>query len=123
MRIYPDVYGRRFLWMSVDLLLVGWVAAWVLAGRWVDQLVLKLDVLAQGVIGAGRTFNNWLISLEQAIPTNVPFVSDAPSSGRSLRRRPWSSWRPGPSSPSPTTACSAIQATRWRTGMLGAMRR
>ena len=76
MRIYPDVYGRRFLWMSVDLLLVGWVAAWVLAGRWVDQLVLKLDVLAQGVIGAGRTFNNWLISLEQAIPTGVPFVSD-----------------------------------------------
>src|SRR5713226_8880190 len=76
MRIYPDVYSRRFLWMSVDLLLVGWVAAWVLAGRWVDHLVLKLDVLAQGVVGAGRTFNNWLISLQQAIPTGVPFVSD-----------------------------------------------
>ena len=76
MRIYPDVYSRRFLWMFADLLLVGWVVACVLLGRFVDHLVLKLDVLAQGVIGTGRTFNSWLISLEQAIPNNVPFVSD-----------------------------------------------
>jgi hypothetical protein len=76
MRIYPDVYGRRFLWMSIDLFLVGWVTVCVLLGRLVDQLVLKLDVLAQGVIGAGRTFNSWLSSLEQAIPTGVPFVSE-----------------------------------------------
>jgi len=76
MRLYPDVYSRRFLWMFADLLLVGWVVACVLLGRFVDHLVLKLDVLAQGVIGTGRTFNSWLISLEQAIPNNVPFVSD-----------------------------------------------
>jgi hypothetical protein len=76
MRIYPDVYSRRFLWMSIDLLLVGWIAGCVLVGRFVDHLVLQLDVLAQGVIGAGRTFNSWLISLEQAIPNGVPFVSD-----------------------------------------------
>jgi len=77
MRIYPDVYSRRFLWMAADLLLVGWVAACVLVGRLVNQLVLKLDVLAQGIISAGRTFNNWLISLQQAIPSGVPYVSDS----------------------------------------------
>lgn len=76
MRIYPDVYSRRFLWMFVDLLLVGWVTGCVLVGRFVDHLVLKLDVLAQGVISAGRTFNNWLISLQQAIPGGVPYISD-----------------------------------------------
>lgn len=77
MRIYPDVYSRRFLWMFADLFLVGWVAGCVLVGRFVDHLVLKLDVLAQGVISAGRTFDNWLTSLQQAIPSGVPYVSDS----------------------------------------------
>ena len=77
MRIYPDVLSRRFAWLGIDLLVVLWIAAWVRVGQAVDGLVLHLDVLAQGLIGAGRTFDGWIASFEQAVPANVPVLSDS----------------------------------------------
>src|SRR5437867_11143907 len=76
MRLYPDVYGRRFGWMLADLLMVGWIYLCVRAGLWVNNLVLQLDALAQGVINAGKTFNSWILSFEQGIPNGVPYLSD-----------------------------------------------
>jgi hypothetical protein len=76
MRLYPDVYGRRFAWMLADLLIVAWIYLSFRAGLWVDNLVLQLDALAQGVIKAGKTFDSWIISFEQGIPNNVPYLSD-----------------------------------------------
>src|SRR5260370_16321739 len=76
MRLYPDVYGRRFAWMLADLLMVAWIYLCVRAGLWVNTLVLQLDALAQGVINAGKTFDSWILSFAQGIPTNVPYLSD-----------------------------------------------
>src|ERR1700732_5476665 len=76
MRLYPDVYGRRFAWMLADLVMVAWIYLCVRAGRWVNNLVLQLDALAQGVINAGKTFDSWILSFEQGIPNNVPYLSD-----------------------------------------------
>src|SRR3982074_152475 len=76
MRLYPDVYGRRFAWMLADLVVVGWIYLCVWAGLWVNNLVLQLDALAQGVINAGKTFDSWILSFEQGIPNNVPYLSD-----------------------------------------------
>src|SRR2546425_12559565 len=76
MRLYPDVYGRRFAWMVADLAMVGWIYLCVRAGLWVNNLVLQLDALAQGVISAGRTFDSWILSFEQGIPNSVPYLSD-----------------------------------------------
>lgn len=76
MRLYPDVYGRRFAWMLADLLMVAWIYLCVWAGLWVNNLVLQLDALAQGVINAGKTFDSWILSFEQGIPSNVPYLSD-----------------------------------------------
>jgi len=76
MRLYPDLYGRRFAWMLADLLMVGWIYLCVRAGLWVNALVLQLDALAQGVINAGKTFNSWILSFEQGIPNGVPYLSD-----------------------------------------------
>src|SRR2546425_10086509 len=76
MRLYPDVYGRRFGWMLADLVMVAWIYLCVRAGLWVNNLVLQLDALAQGVINAGKTFDSWILSFEQGIPSNVPYLSD-----------------------------------------------
>jgi hypothetical protein len=76
MRLYPDVYGRRFAWMLADLIVVAWIYLSVRVGLWVNNLVLQLDALAQGVIKAGKTFDSWIISFEQGIPNNVPYLSD-----------------------------------------------
>jgi hypothetical protein len=76
MRLYPDLYGRRFGWMLADLVMVGWIYLCVRAGLWVNNLVLQLDALAQGVINAGKTFNSWILSFEQGIPNGVPYLSD-----------------------------------------------
>src|SRR2546423_8190524 len=76
MRLYPDVYGRRFAWMFADLIMVAWIYLCVRAGLWVNNLVLQLDALAQGVINAGKTFDSWILSFEQGIPNSVPYLSD-----------------------------------------------
>src|SRR2546428_1523953 len=76
MRLYPDVYGRRFAWMLADLVMVAWIYLCVRAGLWVNNLVLQLDALAQGVIDAGKTFDSWILSFEQGIPNSVPYLSD-----------------------------------------------
>ncbi|TMF48067.1 MAG: hypothetical protein E6I24_06380 [Chloroflexi bacterium] len=76
MRLYPDLYSRRFAWMLADLLMVGWIYLCVQAGLWVNNLVLQLDALAQGVISAGKTFDSWILSFNQGIPNGVPYLSD-----------------------------------------------
>src|SRR5438270_12125771 len=76
MRLYPDVYGRRFAWMLADLFVAGWIYLSVRVGFWVNDLILQLDALAQGVINAGKTFDSWILSFEQGIPNGVPYLSD-----------------------------------------------
>src|SRR5205823_1259826 len=76
MRLYPDLYSRRFAWMLADLLMVGWIYLCVQAGLWVNNLVLQLDALAQGVISAGKTFDSWILSFNQGIPNGVPYLPD-----------------------------------------------
>ena len=76
MRLYPDLYSRRFAWMFADLLMVAWIYLCVQAGLWVNNLVLQLDALAQGVIIAGKTFDSWILSFDQGIPNGVPYLSD-----------------------------------------------
>src|SRR6202162_4212393 len=76
MRLYPDLYGRRFAWMLADLLILAWIYLCVKAGLWVNNLVLQLDALAQGVINAGKTFDSWIQSFDQGIPNGVPYLSD-----------------------------------------------
>jgi hypothetical protein len=76
MRLYPDVYSRRFGWMIADLTIVVWIYFSVQAGLFVNRLVLQLDALAQGVIRAGQTFDQWIRSFEQSVPSGVPYLSD-----------------------------------------------
>ncbi len=76
MRFYPDLFRPRLGWLTIDFLMAGWIAIWITIGQALDRLILRLDALAQGLIGAGRTFNSWLNSFEQAVPSNVPVLTD-----------------------------------------------
>lgn len=76
MRIYPDLYGRRFAWMLFDVAIADLIYLSVRAGLFVNNLILQLDALAQGLIKAGATFNSWIVSFEQAIPNGIPYLSD-----------------------------------------------
>ena len=76
MRFYPDLYGRRIAWMLADLLALAWTALWVGAGHLVERLFTRLDVIATGVIGAGRTFDGWIQAFQSAVPPGVPYLSD-----------------------------------------------
>jgi hypothetical protein len=76
MRFYPDLYLPRIGWMLADLLVAAWIALWVYIGRLVDHIVLQLDVLAEGIIRAGRTFDSWIASLQQSVPSGVPYLTD-----------------------------------------------
>jgi hypothetical protein len=76
MRLYPDLYSRRFGWMIADVTIVLWIYFSVQAGLFVNRLVLQLDALAQGVIHTGQTFDQWIRSFEQAVPSGVPYLSD-----------------------------------------------
>src|SRR5438093_5067511 len=62
--------------MFADLVMVAWIYLCVQAGIWVNNLVLQLDALAQGVISAGKTFHSWILSFDQGIPNGVPYLSD-----------------------------------------------
>jgi hypothetical protein len=76
MRFYPDLLDRRIAWMLADLLALAWTALWVDAGHVVERLFARLDVIAVGVINAGRTFDGWILSFESAVPSGVPYISD-----------------------------------------------
>lgn len=76
MRIYPDVYSRRFAWMLFDVAIAALIYFSVRAGLWVNNLILQLDSLAQGIIKTGKTFDSWIHSFEQGIPNGVPYLSD-----------------------------------------------
>lgn len=80
LKFYPDrrlPALRRFV---QDLLAVGWMLAWSLAGWVVYQTVLGLEIIADGIRDTGRTFNDWLESFKAAVPKGVPLVSSFLSS-------------------------------------------
>jgi hypothetical protein len=74
--LYPDLFWRRLSWVTLDLLVAGWIYVWVTVGQAIHREVLRLEALARGVRETGRTFNGWILSFQQGIPQNVPFLTD-----------------------------------------------
>jgi hypothetical protein len=53
-KLYADRLPVAIRQLLTDLLVVLWVYAWIRAGRWVHDLVLKLGVPGQKLEGAGN---------------------------------------------------------------------
>ena len=58
LKIYPDVRKGRAI--GRDLLAVLWVGAWIEAGRWVYQEVLRAEVIADKIRAVGESLNSAL---------------------------------------------------------------
>jgi len=73
---YPDRTWPAFLRVLGDLLTIAWTVAWAWLGWLIYQTVLGLEVIADGIINTGTTFDGWIESFRNAIPGGIPAVTD-----------------------------------------------
>jgi hypothetical protein len=76
LKFYPDRRWPAFRRLVQDALALLWTAFWAFAGWTVYQVVLGLQVIADGIRDTGRTFNDWLQSFKNAVPKGIPYLSD-----------------------------------------------
>lgn len=72
---YPDRALPAFFRIIGDLLALGWSAAWAVLGWLIYKTILGLEVIAEGITGAGTTFNSWIASFRHAVPGGIPGVT------------------------------------------------
>ena len=75
MKLYADRLPVAIRQLLTDLLVVLWVYAWIRAGRWVNDLVLKLGVPGQKLEGAGNGMADNLAAAGGKVG-RVPLVGD-----------------------------------------------
>lgn len=75
MRWYADAPARRTRQVLADLLVLGWVVAWVLVGRWVFGLVMTLAAPAGPLRDAGTSMHDRMDEVAGRV-TEVPLVGD-----------------------------------------------
>lgn len=75
MRWYADAPGRRARQVLADLLVLGWVVAWVLVGRWVFALVTTLAAPADPLRDAGTALRDRMAEAAARV-TEIPLVGD-----------------------------------------------
>jgi hypothetical protein len=78
--MYPLSWSGRLGRLLLDLLVVLWTAAWVVAGWTAYQMVTALQVVADAITRTGTTFNDWLHAFQNAVPGSIPGISGALSS-------------------------------------------
>ena len=75
MKLYADRLPVAIRQLLTDLLVVLWVYAWIRAGRWVHDLILKLGVPGQKLEGAGNGMADNLAAAGGKVG-RVPLVGD-----------------------------------------------
>ena len=73
--LYPERLPGRVGRLVVDIMAVLWTAAWAVVGYQVYQVVMALQVVADGINSTGRTFNSWIQAFRSATPHNIPGLS------------------------------------------------
>ena len=75
MRWYADTPLRRTRQVVADLVVLGWVVAWVLVGRWVFSLVMTLAAPAGPLRDAGTALHDRMTEAAGRV-TEIPLVGD-----------------------------------------------
>ena len=73
---YPDRTWPAVARGLGDLFTIAWTVAWAWLGWLIYQTVLGLEVIADGIINTGTTFDGWIESFRSAIPGGIPAVTD-----------------------------------------------
>lgn len=75
MRLYADLPQRRTRQIAADLLMLGWVLAWVLAGRAVQEATLSLAAPGLALEDAGGEFRDRMIGAGTLVD-DLPLIRD-----------------------------------------------
>lgn len=75
LKFYPDHVPARIPRVLADMLAALWTALWIAAGIVVYKIVMALQVVADGISGAGHTFNGWIEAFKSVTPRGVPVIS------------------------------------------------
>ncbi len=75
MRWYAETPGRRTTEIVADLMVVGWVIAWVLIGRFIHAVVSSLSAPAGPMRVAGDSLEARMIDVAERV-TGVPLVGE-----------------------------------------------
>jgi hypothetical protein len=69
--LYPERLPGRVGRLVVDIMAVLWTTAWAVVGYQVYQVVMALQVVADGITSTGNTFNSWIQAFRSATPHNI----------------------------------------------------
>ena len=75
MRLYADQPGTRGRQVVTDLLVLAWIALWIVIARWVHDLVSTLAAPGRTMASAGASLHEGLASAGEQI-SEVPLVGD-----------------------------------------------
>jgi hypothetical protein len=73
---YPDSRWPAFLRVLADTAVFFWTVVWGYLGWLIYSTVMGLQVIADGIRNTGQTFNEWIASFRQAVPQDIPLLSD-----------------------------------------------
>src|SRR5712691_8121340 len=74
-KVYPDRPVAALLRVLADVVATGWTVAWAVLGWLIYKTVLGLEVIADGLVSTGTTFNGWITQFRNAIPGGIPGVT------------------------------------------------
>jgi len=77
LKAYPDRVLSATPRVLADVLAILWTLLWAFIGWLVYETVLSLQVISDGIGSTGRTFNDWAAAFKKAVPSGIPFVTDA----------------------------------------------
>src|SRR2546428_3136425 len=58
-----------------DVVTTGWTVAWAVLGWLIYKTILGLEVIADGLVSTGNTFNGWIMQFRNAFPGGIPGVT------------------------------------------------
>src|SRR2546428_3738799 len=74
-KVYPDRPVAAMLRVLADVVTTGWTVAWAVLGWLIYKTILGLEVIADGLVSTGNTFNGWIMQFRNAIPGGIPGVT------------------------------------------------
>ena len=74
-KVYPDRPVAAMLRVLADVVTTGWTVAWAVLGWLIYKTILGLEVIADGLVSTGNTFNGWIMQFRNAVPGGIPGVT------------------------------------------------
>src|SRR5258708_32725068 len=74
-KVYPDRPVAALLRVLADVVTTSWTVAWAVLGWLIYKTILGLEVIADGLVSTGTTFNGWIMQFRNAIPGGIPGVT------------------------------------------------